>query len=130
MTETEEFRPDDPSPSQLKKRRQNRTRLKIANAQKQLHRLSIFRSSKHIYAQVIDDKKGVTLAAASSIEKSEKKALVSGSNINAATHIGKLLAERAILCGIKTVIFDRGSFKYHGRVKALAESARESGLKF
>ena len=114
----------------LKKRRQHRTRLKIAHAQGDLHRLTIFRSSKHIYAQVIDDKKGVTVASASSIEKPQRKVLGSGSNVKAASAIGKLVAERTIASGIKKVIFDRGSFKYHGRVKALADAARETGLKF
>ncbi|GAB4408157.1 MAG: 50S ribosomal protein L18 [Bryobacter sp.] len=91
-------------------------------------RLAVFRSIKHIYAQVIDDRSGRTLAAASSAEKATQVA--SGGNVAGAKEIGKLVAERAIAAGIKKVVFDRGGFLYHGRVKALADAARESGLEF
>ena len=91
-------------------------------------RLSVFRSSKHIYAQVIDDAKGHTLAAASSIEKELKGQLKTGADKAAATAVGKLLAERAKKAGIDKVVFDRGGYRYHGRIKALADGAREGGL--
>ena len=93
-------------------------------------RLSVFRSSQHIYAQVIDDTKGATLAAASSIEKAMREGLKTGANIDAAKAVGKLVAERAREKGIEAVVFDRGSYRYHGRIKALADAAREGGLKF
>jgi large subunit ribosomal protein L18 len=93
-------------------------------------RLSVFRSSKHIYAQLIDDAKGETLATASSLEKDMRGSLKTGANIDAAKAVGKLLAERALQQGIKDVVFDRGGYLYHGRVKALADAAREGGLKF
>ena len=90
----------------------------------------MFRSSKHIYAQVIDDDKGATLVSASSLEKALREALKTGANVDAAKAVGKLIAERAQEKGIKEVIFDRGGYLYHGRVKALAEAAREGGLNF
>ena len=93
-------------------------------------RLSVFRSSKHIYAQVIDDLKGETLASASSIEKDMRGGLKTGADIAAAQAVGKLVAERAAAKGVKDVIFDRGGYLYHGRVKALADAAREGGLNF
>jgi large subunit ribosomal protein L18 len=93
-------------------------------------RLSVFRSSKQIYAQIIDDAAGKTLASASSLEKSMRESLKTGANIEAARTIGKQLAERATAAGVKDVVFDRGGYMYHGRVKALAEGAREGGLKF
>ncbi len=93
-------------------------------------RLSVFRSGRQIYAQVIDDLKGVTLASASTMETELKEKLKSGSNAAAATEVGKLVAERAKKAGVKKVVFDRGRFVYHGRVKALAEAAREAGLTF
>ena len=93
-------------------------------------RLSVFRSSKHIYAQVIDDVKGETLAAASSLEKAMREGGKTGANIDAAKAVGKLVAERAKEKGIKDVVFDRGGYLYHGRVKALADAAREGGLNF
>jgi large subunit ribosomal protein L18 len=93
-------------------------------------RLSVHRSSKHIYAQVIDDVKGATVAAASSLEKDMRGSLKTGANVDAAKAVGKLVAQRAIEKGIKDVVFDRGSYLYHGRVKALADAAREGGLKF
>ncbi|CAN5161176.1 50S ribosomal protein L18 [soil metagenome] len=89
-------------------------------------RLSIFRSSKNIYAQVIDDAQGVTVAAASTLESAKK----AGGDVAAAAEVGKLVAQRAIEKGIKDVVFDRGGFIYHGRVKALADAAREAGLNF
>jgi len=93
-------------------------------------RLSVFRSSKHIYAQVIDDIKGVTLAAASSIEKDLRGYLKTGANVDAAKAVGKLVAQRAMEKGVKNVVFDRGGYLYHGRIKALADAAREGGLSF
>jgi large subunit ribosomal protein L18 len=93
-------------------------------------RLSVFRSSKQIYAQVIDDEKGVTLAAASSLEKANRESLKTGADVEAARVVGKLIAERAAAKGVKEVVFDRGAYMYHGRVKALAEGAREGGLQF
>ncbi len=93
-------------------------------------RLSIFRSSKHIYAQVIDDVAGKTVAAASSLEKDARGSLKTGADKAAAAYVGKLVAERAVKAGIKEVIFDRGGFMFHGRVKALADAAREGGLSF
>ena len=89
-------------------------------------RLNVFRSLKHIYAQLIDDRRGTTLVAASSAEKG----LGSGGNIAGARKVGRQIAERALAKNIPQVVFDRGGYKYHGRVKALAESAREAGLKF
>ncbi len=93
-------------------------------------RLSVFRSSKHIYAQVIDDAAGRTLAAASSLEKDLREKLKTGADAAAAAEVGKLLAERAVKAGVKEVVFDRGGYLYHGRVKALADGAREGGLSF
>lgn len=93
-------------------------------------RLAVFRSSKHIYAQVIDDGRGVTLAAASTTESESRKSVGKGSNVKAAKEIGRLIAERAKQQGIDSVVFDRGGYIYHGRVRALAESAREGGLEF
>ena len=93
-------------------------------------RLSVFRSSKHIYAQVIDDTQGRTLAAASSIEKELRDSLKTGADKEAAVVVGKRVAERAIAAGVTAVVFDRGPYLYHGRVKALADAAREGGLSF
>ncbi|ACK49536.1 50S ribosomal protein L18 [Methylocella silvestris] len=93
-------------------------------------RLSVFRSSKQIYCQIIDDEAGLTLAAASSLEKSARESLKTGADVEAARAIGKLIAERATAAGVTDVVFDRGSYLYHGRVKALAEGAREGGLNF
>lgn len=101
----------------------NRTRLRKTAGGKP--RLSVFRSSKNIYAQIIDDVKGVTLASASS--QDEKK---NGGNKDAAAKVGKLIAERAKAAGVSTVVFDRGAYLFHGRVKALADAAREGGLQF
>ena len=109
-------------------RRAVHTRIrKKVNGTSERPRLAIFRSLNHIYAQVIDDQKGVTLCSASSVEKS---AGVGGGNIEGAKAIGKLIAERAKEKGINSVVFDRGGYIYHGRVKSLAEAAREAGLQF
>src|ERR1700748_1128281 len=93
-------------------------------------RLSVFRSGKHIYAQVIDDSAGRTLAAASSLDKSLREGLKTGADKAAASAVGKLVAERALAAGVKEVVFDRGAYLYHGCVKALADAAREGGLAF
>ena len=111
-------------------RRQGRVRGALRRAAGERKRLSVFRSSKHIYAQVIDDDAGITVAAASSAEKAAREGLKTGANVDAAKAVGKLIAERAKEKGVKDVIFDRGGYLYHGRVKALAEAARESGLNF
>jgi large subunit ribosomal protein L18 len=92
--------------------------------------LSVFRSSLHIYVQIIDDVNGNTLAAASTVDKELKGKIKTGANIDAAKAVGKLIAERAVSKGIKEVVFDRGGYIYHGRVKALADAAREAGLAF
>ncbi len=111
-------------------RRTRRVRASIRRKGKDRPRLSVFRSSKHIYAQVIDDGQGRTLAAASSIDKTLKGRLAKGADKAAAAEVGKLIAERATAAGIKEVVFDRGGYRFHGRVKALAEAAREGGLSF
>jgi large subunit ribosomal protein L18 len=111
-------------------RRKARIRRTIRAAAGARPRLSVFRSSKHIYAQVIDDRKGATMAAASSLEKEMRTSLKTGADIGAAKAVGKLVAERATAAGVKDVVFDRGNYLYHGRVKALADAAREGGLNF
>jgi large subunit ribosomal protein L18 len=111
-------------------RRTGRVRRIIKRAAGDRARLSIFRSSKHIYAQVIDDAKGETLVSASSLEKDMRGNLKTGANVDAAKAVGKLVAERALGKGVKDVVFDRGGYRYHGRVKALADAAREGGLNF
>ena len=111
-------------------RRQARVRRAVKAGANGRPRLSVFRSSKHIYAQIIDDLKGGTVAAASSLEKTLREAGKTGANIDAAKAVGKLLAERAVKNGVKEVVFDRGGYLYHGRVKALGDAAREAGLKF
>jgi len=111
-------------------RRQGRVRGLLRRAAGERKRLSVYRSSKHIYAQVIDDDRGVTLASASSIEKPTREELKTGASVDAAKAVGKLIAERAKEKGVTAVVFDRGAYLYHGRVKALAEAAREGGLKF
>jgi large subunit ribosomal protein L18 len=93
-------------------------------------RLNVYRSVAHIYAQVIDDHSGRTMASASSLDKETKKGLKGGGNIASAKAVGKIVAERAKAAGVTQVVFDRGGYKYHGRVKALADAAREAGLKF
>jgi large subunit ribosomal protein L18 len=111
-------------------RRKATVRRSIKQAAGGRARLSVFRSSKHIYAQVIDDVKGTTVASASSLEKDMRGSLKTGANVDAAKAVGKLVAERAIGKGVKDVVFDRGGYLYHGRIKALADAAREGGLKF
>ena len=111
-------------------RRTAKVRRNVRRAAGARARLSVFRSSKHIYAQVIDDAKGETLASASSLEKDMRGTLKTGANIEAAKAVGKLVAERASAKGVKDVVFDRGGYLYHGRVKALADAAREGGLNF
>jgi large subunit ribosomal protein L18 len=111
-------------------RRQGRVRGALRRAAGERKRLSVFRSSKHIYAQVIDDDAGVTVVAASSIEKTSREGMKTGASVDAAKAVGKLIAERAQEKGIKDVVFDRGAYLYHGRVKALADAAREGGLNF
>jgi large subunit ribosomal protein L18 len=111
-------------------RRQGRVRRAVRRAAGDRLRLSVFRSSKHIYAQVIDDAKGQTVAAASSLDKNLRAALKTGADVNAAKAVGKLVAERTLEKGIRDVVFDRGNYRYHGRVKALADAAREGGLSF
>jgi large subunit ribosomal protein L18 len=113
-------------------RRQRRTRFKLRKVSGLRPRLSVFRSSKHIYAQIIDDTKGVTVACASTLEEDAKKGLEKGkgADTKAAALVGKLVAERAKKAGIKEVVFDRGGYIYHGRVKALGDAAREGGLSF
>jgi large subunit ribosomal protein L18 len=111
-------------------RRRNRVRFQLRVKSAGRPRLSVFRSNLHIYAQVIDDARGVTLVAASSAEKELKTGLKTGANVDAAKAVGKRLAERAIAAGVKEVVFDRGSYLFHGRVKALADAAREGGLSF
>jgi large subunit ribosomal protein L18 len=117
------------SSNQVTKRRAERTRRRLKAVANGRLRLSVYRSDKNISAQIIDDAKGVTVASASSLE-GEKGKKQKGSDVDAATRIGKLIAERAIEKGVKDVVFDRGGYIYHGRVKALAEAAREAGLNF
>jgi len=110
--------------------RANRTRSALARKSRGRLRLSVFRSSKHIYAQIIDDVRGVTLAAASTVDNALKGKLSKTTDIAAASEVGKLVAERAKAAGVEKVAFDRGSYKFHGRVKAVADGAREGGLNF
>ena len=107
-----------------------RRKVRLAAGTSGRARLSVFRSSKHIHAQLIDDLKGETLAAASSLEKTLREKSKTGANIEAAKAVGRLIAERAKEKGVKDVVFDRGGYMYHGRVKALADAAREGGLNF
>ncbi len=113
---------------ELRERRRRRVRASLKRKSTARPRLSVFRSSKHIYAQVIDDTKGATLVAASSIDPSLKG--TKGADKEAAAAVGKLVAERALAAGLKDVVFDRGGYIFHGRVKALADAAREGGLSF
>ena len=115
---------------ELFERRRQRTRSKLRQTCKGQLRLSVHRSSKHIYAQVIDDTDGITLAAASTLDADFKSASSKKADVAAASAVGKLVAERAKAKGIDAVVFDRGGYIFHGRVKALAEAAREAGLKF
>ena len=119
-----------PSRTHPRNRRKARIRRAITANAGGRPRLSVFRSSKQIYAQVIDDEHGRTLAAASSLEKTMRESLKTGATVEAARVVGKELAERAKKAGVGKVVFDRGGYMYHGRVKALAEGAREGGLEF
>jgi large subunit ribosomal protein L18 len=114
----------------LQTRRRERLRYQLKQKSVGRPRLSVFRSGKHIYAQIIDDSAGKTLAAASTLDKDLRAALKTGADKDAASAVGKLIAERSKAAGVLAVVFDRGSYLYHGRVKALAEAAREGGLDF
>jgi large subunit ribosomal protein L18 len=114
----------------LFERRRMRVRSRLRQVANGKPRLSIFRSSKHIYAQVIDDENGVTIAAASTVDKELKGTLKTGADKEAAQRVGLLVAQRAKAKGVEAVVFDRGGYIYHGRVKALADGAREGGLTF
>ena len=115
--------------NKARKRRHVRVRRKVAGTSAR-PRLNVFRSTKHIYAQVIDDSKGITLASASTLDPELKDAVSHGGNIDAASQVGALVAKRAIEKGVKEVVFDRGGYLYHGRIQALADAAREAGLEF
>jgi large subunit ribosomal protein L18 len=111
----------------------NRRRLRVRNGIRRYSdraRLSVFRSGRHIYAQVIDDVAGRTVAAASSVEPGMRSSLKNGADKDAAAAVGKVVAERALAAGVDAVVFDRGAYRFHGRVKALADAAREAGLQF
>ena len=112
--------------NQVRKKRHARVRTKITGTSER-PRLNVYRSNKHIYAQLIDDSKGITLVSASTMDKDFNG---TAGNVEAAASIGETIAKRAVEKNIKSVVFDRGGFVYHGRVKALAEGAREGGLKF
>ena len=114
----------------LFERRKRRTRHRLRKVERLKPRLSVFRSGKHIYAQVIDDLAGRTVAAASTLDKDIRDGLKTGANREAAAQVGKVIAERAKSAGVETVVFDRGGYLYHGRVKALGDAAREAGLNF
>ena len=114
----------------LQQRRRERLRFQLRRKAGGRPRLSVFRSGKHIYAQIIDDAAGRTLAAASSLDRGLREELKTGADKSAAAAVGKLVAERALAAGVSAVVFDRGSYLYHGRVKALADAAREGGLAF
>ena len=114
----------------LFERRKRRTRQRLRKVERLKPRLSVFRSGKHIYAQVIDDVAGRTVAAASTLDKDIRDGLKTGANRDAAAQVGKVIAERAKSAGVETVVFDRGGYLYHGRVKALGDAAREAGLNF
>ena len=114
----------------LFERRKRRTRHRLRKVERLKPRLSVFRSGKHIYAQVIDDLAGRTVAAASTLDRDIRDGLKTGANRDAAAQVGKVIADRAKSAGVETVVFDRGGYLYHGRVKALGDAAREAGLKF
>jgi large subunit ribosomal protein L18 len=116
--------------TKLFQKRRTRVRARLARTSTNRPRLSVFRSSKHIYAQIIDDVAGRTLAAASSLDKDLREGLKTGADKNAAAAVGKLIAERAKAAGVTAIVFDRGGYLFHGRVKALADAAREGGLDF
>jgi len=116
--------------NQLRERRRERLRFSLRRKGGGRPRLSVFRSSKHIYAQIIDDAAGCTLAAASTLDAALRAEKRTGADKAAAAAVGKLIAERALAAGVSAVVFDRGAYLYHGRVKALADAAREGGLAF
>lgn len=115
--------------NEARKRRHRRIRKKISGTPER-PRLNVFRSLKHMYAQIIDDTRGVTLVAASTLDKALRDQISNGGNVESARKVGELVAKRALEKGITKVVFDRGGYKYHGRVRALAEAAREAGLDF
>ena len=117
-------------PRALYERRKIRNRYRLRKVGKGRPRLSVFRSSQHIYAQVIDDAAGRTLAAASSLDKDLRDKLKTGADIEAAKQVGALVADRAKAAGVTKLVFDRGGYIFHGRVKALADAARAGGLEF
>ena len=117
------------SRDQHRQRVHERVRMRVTGTAER-PRLAVYRSLDHIYAQVIDDRSGKTLVSASSVDSESKKSVKGGGNVAAAKVIGKLVAERAKAAGVSKVVFDRGGYKYHGRVKALADAAREAGLQF
>jgi large subunit ribosomal protein L18 len=117
-------------PDALFRRRRERVRFRVRQAAKGRPRLSVFRSSRHIYVQIIDDREGRTLAAASTLDSAIKPSLKTGADVGAAAAVGKLIAERAKAAGVDEVVFDRGAYLFHGRIKALADAAREGGLEF
>ncbi len=118
------------TPRKLFEKRRARIRRALKKAANGQLRLSVFRSGKHIYAQIIDDAKGATVASASTLDKEVRENIKKSSTVEAAGFIGKIIAERAVKSGVREVVFDRGGYIYHGRVKALADAAREAGLKF
>lgn len=118
------------TPRELFEKRKGRIRSALKKAANGKMRLSVFRSGKHIYAQVIDDAKGATVVSASTLDKEVRENVKKSSTVEAASFIGKIVAERAVKSGVSEVVFDRGGYIYHGRVKALADAAREAGLKF
>ncbi len=117
------------SKSEIRVKKHNRMRNKIQGTSER-PRLAVFRSNKHIYAQIIDDQTGKTLVSASTIEKAIRENIKNSSDIEAATTVGTEIGKKAVAAGINNVVFDRGGFLYHGRVKALADAAREAGLQF
>ena len=118
-----------PNKNALRLRRHSRVRRKIAGTG-ECPRLCVFRSNKNMYAQIIDDEKGVTIVAASTLEPEVKAAVESGAGKDAAKAVGQAVAKKAVDAGITEVVFDRGGYRYHGRVRALADAAREAGLEF
>ncbi len=118
------------TPRESFEKRKGRVRAALKKAANGKMRLSVFRSGKHMYAQIIDDVKGVTVASASTLDKEVRENLKKTANVEAASFVGKVVAERAVKAGVSEVVFDRGGYVYHGRVKALADAARSAGLKF
>ncbi len=118
------------TPKELFEKRKARVRTTLRAAANGKPRLSVFRSNLHVYVQVIDDAKGSTVASASTLDKEVREQVKKSSTVEAASFIGKIVAERALKAGVSEVVFDRGGYVYHGRVKALADAARAAGLKF